>query len=112
MSNEATRATTATTPGEPQAAAGLAQPHAAARAAPAHTSASSDPATPAEPANQAPATSLSALVGPMLAGALYAVLCLPTAPYRDAALRPGASSGHDEMTDAAASAARKLEEIA
>jgi nucleobase:cation symporter-1, NCS1 family len=55
---------------------------------------------------------LSALVGPVLAGALYAVLWLTTAPYRDAALRPGASARDDETTDAAASAARDLEETA
>jgi NCS1 family nucleobase:cation symporter-1 len=58
MTNEATRADTATTPGEPQASAGPVQPHAA-PAVPAHTSASPDPATlaaPADQAGQAPAT--------------------------------------------------------
>jgi len=63
-------------------------------------------------ANALGGADLSALVGPVLAGVLYAVLWLTTAPYRDAALRPGASAGHDEMTDAAASAARDLEETA
>lgn len=85
---------------------------------------------------------LSAIVGPLVAGGLYAVLWLTMPPYRDPAERPGASrathpgtdaatdapthtapaaatsaaaddpgasEGHDETTDAAASAHRDLE---
>lgn len=61
---------------------------------------------------------LSAIVGPLVAGGLYAVLWLTTRPYRDPAARPfasvdahdpGTSAGHDETTDAAASAHRNLE---
>lgn len=48
---------------------------------------------------------LSALVGPLLAGGLYAVLWLTTRPYRDPAARPAASAGHDEATDAATATA-------
>jgi hypothetical protein len=57
---------------------------------------------------------LSALVGPVLAGALYALLWRTTDPYRDASRRPGAvglttaepTTADDlttETTDAAAS---------
>ena len=45
---------------------------------------------------------LSAIVGPLLAGGLYAVLWLTTRPYRDPAARPAASPANIE-SDAAAS---------
>lgn len=48
---------------------------------------------------------LSAVVGPVLGGGLYALLWLTTNPYRDPAKRPGAASAAKiETTDAAASA--------
>jgi NCS1 family nucleobase:cation symporter-1 len=50
---------------------------------------------------------LSAIVGPLLGGGLYALLWLTTGPYRDPAERPGAASAHPAAmieTDAAASA--------
>jgi NCS1 family nucleobase:cation symporter-1 len=50
---------------------------------------------------------LSAIVGPVLAGALYAGLWLTTRPYRDPTRRPGAASGATAAiieADAAASA--------
>jgi NCS1 family nucleobase:cation symporter-1 len=48
---------------------------------------------------------LSAIVGPVLGGGLYALLWLTTRPYRDPAKRPGAASADKiETTDAAASA--------
>ncbi|SFR83091.1 Purine-cytosine permease [Agromyces sp. CF514] len=46
---------------------------------------------------------LSAIVGPLLAGGLYAVLWLTTNPYRDPAKRPAAASAVIIETDAAAS---------
>jgi cytosine/uracil/thiamine/allantoin permease len=75
---------------------------------------------------------LSAIVGPLLGGGIYALLWLTTRPYRDPARRPAAThaapdapldatrdasatdspeptTGHDETTDAAASAHRNLE---
>jgi len=65
-------------------------------------------------ANALGGADLSALVGPVLAGGLYAALWLGTRPYRDPAFRPAATpAGENEtVTDAAASAARNLEEIA
>lgn len=47
---------------------------------------------------------LSAIVGPLLGGGLYALLWLTTRPYREAAKRPGAASADKIETDAAASA--------
>ncbi|HEU0182600.1 MAG TPA: cytosine permease [Agromyces mariniharenae] len=56
---------------------------------------------------------LSAVAGPFLAGALYAVLWLTTSPYRDRALRPGAPVvGRDATADAAASGTQQADAAA
>lgn len=52
---------------------------------------------------------LSAIVGPLLGGGLYALLWLTTNPYRDPAKRPGAASADKIETDAAASAHTTME---
>lgn len=54
---------------------------------------------------------LSAIVGPVLGGGLYAVLWLTTNPYRDPAKRPGAASAdHAAIIEADAAASARTQE--